>query len=61
MPPTTAAVGEGLRIEFWGTIRVIGQRQPEFRGIYFPNSDLRQYKTALLVMDLGAFVLPITS
>lgn len=39
---------------------LIGTRQPELRGIYLPNNERRQYNTALLVIDLGAFVLPIT-
>lgn len=37
---------------------MIGIRHPEFKGIYFPNKDLRQYNIALLVIDLGAFVFP---
>jgi hypothetical protein len=39
---------------------VIGTKQPELSGIYVPNNDLKQYKTALLVIDAGAFVFPIT-
>jgi hypothetical protein len=41
-------------------ISFIGTKHPEFNGIYFPSNDLKQYKTALLVIDLGAFVFPIT-
>jgi hypothetical protein len=51
---------EGDNIEFSGMINFIGTRHPEFKGIYFPNKDLRQYNTALLVIDLGALVFPIT-
>lgn len=61
LPPTTAALIDGERIEFSGMINLIGIRHPELRGISFPSSDLRQYNTALLVMDLGALVFPITS
>lgn len=44
-----------------GIMMVIGSRQPEFRGIYFPIMLLRQYKIALLVMEGGVLVLPRTS
>jgi hypothetical protein len=40
---------------------VRGLRHPEFKGISDPMSDRRQYNIALLVIDLGAFVLPMTS
>jgi hypothetical protein len=60
LPPTTAASLEGERMVFSGMIIVSGLRQPEFKGISDPISDRRQYKIALLVIDLGAFVLPIT-
>jgi hypothetical protein len=60
LPPTTAAFGEGFRIEFYGMMRVIGIKQPELSGIYVFNNDRKQYNTALLVIDEGALVLPIT-
>jgi hypothetical protein len=40
---------------------VSGLRQPEFKGMSDPISERRQYKMALFVIDLGAFVFPITS
>jgi hypothetical protein len=39
---------------------LIGTKHPEFKGISLPNNDLRQYNTALRVIDLGALVFPIT-
>lgn len=35
-------------------------RQPEFKGMSLPIRDRKQYNIALLVIDLGAFVLLIT-
>lgn len=37
-----------------------GTKHPELRGISLPIKERRQYKIALLVMDLGAFVFPNT-
>lgn len=60
LPPTTAALIDGCNIEYSGMINFIGTKHPEFNGIYLPNKDRKQYNTALLVIDLGALVLPIT-
>ena len=38
-----------------------GTSTPELRGISWPIRDLKQYKTALLVMDRGVLVLASTS
>lgn len=38
----------------------IGFKQPEFKGISSPMRDLKEYKIALLVIDLGALVFPKT-
>ncbi len=45
---------------FSGIIIFIGFKHPEFKGIYFPIKDLKQYNIALLVMLLGALVFPKT-
>ena len=60
-PPTTAASLEGERMVLSGIMIVIGTKHPEFKGISSPISDLKQYKIALLVIDLGALVFPKTS
>jgi hypothetical protein len=60
LPPTTAAFIDGHNILFYGMINLIGTKHPEFNGIYLFNNDLKQYSTALRVIDFGAFVFPIT-
>ena len=55
-PPTTAASFDGDKIVPSGIIIARGTRTPEFRGISWPMRDRRQYRTALLVIDLGVFV-----
>lgn len=60
LPPTTAELGEGDSIELVGIIIWIGYRHPEFKGISRSSIALKQYRTALFVIDLGAFVFPIT-
>lgn len=48
-------------MECSGITNLMGIRQPELRGIYLFKRDRKQYSTALRVMDLGAFVFPMTS
>ena len=60
-PPTTAALSEGDRNEFFGIRTSTGLRQPWFSGMSSDIRDRKQYIIAEYVTASGALMFPAST